>query len=653
LSREACQEQPPFRIIAWFKPELYSHAMQNEPRHNALVSLAILILAVAAIYFGKPVLMPLALSILFAFLLSPIVDAVHQRGIGRNTAVIVVVLCVFSFFGMMIWGLGSQLSTLADQLPEYKDNIRAKMIDIRSAGEGSPLEKIQTTLRELRGELQRKREKEAATAPAPAAAPGEKPEEKPVPVVVKGKPESSMPLTAAALWPLLEALATAGLVVVMVIFMLLRRRELRNRVILLFGYGRLPATTMALDEAGLRISRYLLMQSLVNASYGLAVGIACYGIGLPYALLWGFFAGLMRFIPYVGPWLGAAFPVVLSLAVFPGWFTALIIIAVFAGLELVTNMLVEPLLYGHTVGVSEVALLIAVAFWTWVWGPIGLALATPLTVCIVVLGKYVPGLSFIQVLMGDEPVMEPEVVFYQRLLALDKTEAKEIFEHYLASAPMHTVMDKLLLSSLVAAKRDFKNNKLPTEIQEFILQTTEEFTDLAMKVRNEETLHLPALPRGERKLLLAIPAEDEFDEAALHLLRPTLAKVVEFQILSHNALSSETVEQVEKLKPSVVCVASLPPGGSAEIKYLSKRIKAKNANLKVAVARWGLHPSPKKIKEIVESSGADVASVTLEETRNQILALVQLSPAPIEPKITSVEAPFALEGFESAPEAAR
>ncbi|MGV3771450.1 MAG: AI-2E family transporter [Verrucomicrobiales bacterium] len=626
--------------------------MQHEHRVNVLVSLATLILVIAAIYFGKPVLMPLALSVLFAFLLSPIVDAVHQKGLGRNTAVIVVVLLVFTIAAAMIWGLGTQLTTLADQLPEYKDNIRAKMIDIRSAGKGSSFEKFQNTLKELRGELQENNKTNQSATQAQAHTTANQPEdEEPVPVVVKGRSESAMPVTAAALWPLIEILATAGLVVVLVIFMLLRRRELRNRVILLFGYGRLPATTMALDEAGLRISRYLLMQSFINSSYGIAVGIACYFIGLPYALLWGFFAAMMRFIPYVGPWVGAAFPVLLSLAVFPGWFTAFIIIGVFAVLELVANMVLEPLLYGHTVGVSEVALLIAVAFWTWLWGPIGLALATPLTVCIVVLGKYVPGLSFIQMLMGDEPVMEPEIVYYQRLLALDKTEAREIFENYMSTAPMHEVVDKLLLPSLVSAKRDFKNNKLSTEIQEFILQTTEEFVEIAMKHRKEEALLMPGLPKGEKKTILAIPAEDEFDEAALHLLRPVLSVQIELNILSPNSLSSEAVEQVETAMPAAVCIASLPPGGSAELKYLCKRVKAKLPDLKVTIARWGLQSNPRKIKELIDSSGADAAGVAVEETRNQILALVQLDAKPLHPpKNESENTPVHLPGLRPSPE---
>jgi predicted PurR-regulated permease PerM len=224
---------------------------------------------------------------------------------------------------------------------------------------------------------------------------------------------------------MVERFAGAGLVIVLVIFMLIQREDLRNRLIRFVGYGRLTFTTRALEEAGQRISRYLLMQTIINSSFGLAVGLALYLIGVPYAVLWGFFAAVLRFIPYVGPFAAAIMPSALSLAVFEGWPWPILVVGIFVALELSCNMVLEPLLYSESAGVSGVGLLVAVAFWTWLWGPVGLVLATPLTVCVVVLGKYVPGMDFIGVLISDQPAMEPNISYYQRLLAMDRPKRRK------------------------------------------------------------------------------------------------------------------------------------------------------------------------------------------------------------------------------------
>ena len=225
-------------------------------------------------------------------------------------------------------------------------------------------------------------------------------------------------------------MAIAVVVTVLAIFMLLERRELRDRVILLIGYRRMTATTRALDEAGARISRYLLMQSIISGSFGVAVGLGLFLIGVPYAVIWGCLAAALRFIPYVGVFSAALLPFALSLAVFPGWLQPALVVGLFLVLDVVANMVIEPWLYGHSAGVSQVALLVAVLFWTWLWGPVGLLLATPLTVCLIVLSKHLPALGFIVVLMGDRPVIEAKARYYQRLLARDQDEAADIVEAY-------------------------------------------------------------------------------------------------------------------------------------------------------------------------------------------------------------------------------
>src|SRR5688572_132120 len=436
-----------------------------------LVYLALTILTVVALYFGKPILMPIALATLLSFLLGPLVNGLCRLGLRQTIAVMVVVLFMFSVLGGMIWGFGKQMSSLVAQLPDYKQNIREKIDDLRSAGSGRTLSRMRQAWGELKGELNRK--SETPTNDVALAGPiiVTNAAVEPVPVVVQGQTTGTVWQIPTALGPLVEMLATAGLVLVLVIFMLLRKRELRNRIIVLFGYDSMPTTTRALDEAAERISRYLLMQSIINGSYGLAVGVGLYFIGLPYALMWGVLAALLRFIPYIGPWLGAAMPILLSLAVFPGWLHPFLLLGMILIFELISNMLMEPLLYGQTVGVSEVALITAVAFWTWIWGPIGLALATPLTVCLVVLGKYVPGLSFLPLLMGDEPVMKTPLLLYQRLLAMDETEVSEIVEEYRKKHELIALYDDLLLPVLEMAKRDGLNDALSADHLDYIVST--------------------------------------------------------------------------------------------------------------------------------------------------------------------------------------
>ena len=363
---------------------------------------AIFALVIAGLYWLQAVLIPMALAVLLTFLLSPVVGTLQRRGLGRIPAVIVTVLLALSVLGGIGWGLTHQLVTLADELPRYSLNIQHRIADLRGAGKGGSVEKVQKTVEDVVGEIQ-KTDKPGVTR------------QKPVAVALEP------PSILAHLPTLFQALASAVVVTVLMIFMLLERRELRDRVILLIGYRRMTATTRALDEAGARISRYLLMQSIINGSFGVAVGLGLFLIGVPYAVIWGSLAAALRFIPYVGAFVAVLLPLALSLAVFPGWLQPALVVGLFLVLELVTSVVMEPWLYGQSAGVSQVALLIAVIFWTWLWGPVGLLLATPLTVCLIVLGKHLPALGFIVVLMGDRPVIEAKARYYQRLLAETRT----------------------------------------------------------------------------------------------------------------------------------------------------------------------------------------------------------------------------------------
>jgi predicted PurR-regulated permease PerM len=507
-------------------------------------------------------------------------------------------------------------------LPTYRNNIREKIIDIRGAGKGGALEKIRETAEEVKEEFSK-------DEPAKASS-------KPREVVVQSEESSTfwpLPLATA---PMLERMASGGLVIVLVIFMLIQRENLRNRLIRLVGYGRLTITTKALEEAAQRISRYLLMQSIINASFGIAVGIALYLFGLPYALLWGLLAAVLRFIPYVGPVAAALLPSALSMAVFPGWTWPLLVIATIVVLELINNMILEPLLYGESAGVSEVGLLIAVAFWTWLWGPIGLVLSTPLTVCVVVVSKYMPQLDFIGVLMSDEPVIDPSVSYYQRLLAMDQDEAAEIVEEHLESHPKEQIFDDLLIPALNYVKRDFASDKMAESEQQFALQATRQIVeDLdGSKLGNAS---LPASsaevasavgaqgPDATPKIkIMGCPVRDEADELSLLMLRQLLDPVrYEVEIIADELLAAEIVDQIAEKNPAIVCLASLPPGGLAQTRYLCKRLRARFPDSKLVVGRWG---SRTDNSNALVDAGADKTGNTIIETRDHIIQLSQIIP---------------------------
>ena len=588
----------------------------------SVLILPTLVLIIATLYWGQAFLIPVALSILLTFLLTPVADLLERIGLARLASVMIIVVLAFSLLAAIGWLVTRQLTSVANQLPTYRNNIREKIIDIRGAGKGGALEKIRETAEEVKQEFSKDE---------PAAASSE-----PREVVVQADESSTfwpLPLATA---PMLERMASAGLVIVLVIFMLIQRENLRNRLIRLVGYGRLTITTRALEEAAQRISRYLLMQSMINASFGLAVGIALYLFGLPYALLWGLLAAVLRFIPYVGPVAAALLPSALSMAVFPGWTWPILVVATIIALELINNMILEPLLYGESAGVSEVGLLIAVAFWTWLWGPIGLVLSTPLTVCVVVISKYMPQLGFIGVLMSDEPVIEPSISYYQRLLAMDQDEAAEIVEEHLKSHPKEQIFDDLLVPALNYVKRDFAFGKMAENERQFILQATRQIVeDLDSAKPENGSLPAPSTematavstqaPEGNPKVrIIGCPVSDEADELSLLMLRQILDPVrYELEIIADELLAAEIVEQIAEKKPALVCLASLPPGGLAQTRYLCKRLRARFPDSKLIVGRWG---SQTDNSNALLDAGADKTGSTMIETRDHIIQLSQILP---------------------------
>jgi predicted PurR-regulated permease PerM len=581
----------------------------------------IVALVIAGLYWLQGVLIPLALAVLLTFLLSPIVDTLQRRGLGRVPAVLVTVLLVLSVLGGIGWTLARQMVSLADELPRYSLNIQHRIADLRGASKGGSVEKVQKTVEDVVSEIQ-KTGKPGVTG------------QKPIAVALES------PSILAHLPTLLQALASAVVVMVLMIFMLLERRELRDRVILLIGYRRVTATTRALDEAGERISRYLLMQSIVNGSFGVAVGLGLFLIGVPYAVTWGSLAAALRFIPYVGTWSAALLPFALSLAVFPGWLQPALVFGLFLVEQLVTNMVIEPWLYGQSAGVSRVALLVAVTFWTWLWGPVGLLLATPLTVCLLVLARHLPALGFLVVLMGDRPVIEAKARYYQRLLARDQDEAADIVEDYVSADGRESVYDAVLLPALYYAKQDRDRGLLTEGDAQFVGQATREILDIlaldapAPSERDPRDLSVTVPGADTRIWIVGCPARDEADALALemvrHLLDPARYRI---EMIGASMLTAEVVAWVGLHRPALLCIGAVAPGGLSQARHLCKRLRSQCPELKIVIGRWGLHDEKDADRQHLLAAGADHVETTVLDTQRTLtqLGLTLGRPAPESP----------------------
>jgi predicted PurR-regulated permease PerM len=561
--------------------------------------IASIVLVIASLYWAQAVLIPLALAILVTFLLNPVVNLLQRRGLGRPPAALLVVVLVSVSLAAVGWVIASQMSTLAHELPKYRANIKLKIGEFRHAGKGGAIEEVQNAVEMVTSELNK----------------GDKPtRELREPVAVFVESASLLSRVPSAL----DLLTRAGLVFVLVIFMLIERGHLLDRLIRLVGYGRLTITTKALDEAGQRISRYLVMQSIVNGSYGCAVGLGLFLIGLPYALLWGFLAAFLRFIPYVGTAVGALLPIALALAVFIGWVKPILVVGLFVILELVAYM-VEPLLYGRSAQVSQVALMVAIAFWTWLWGPIGLLLATPLTVCLGVLGKYVPPLAFLNVLVSDETVTEMNR-YYQRLVARDDDEAAEIVEQHLKTQTLGEVFDEVLVPALCYAKQDRRSDSLTQDDAQFIFRSTREVVE-DLDTRPAPENGAAPVPRAR---ILGCPARDEVDEIALLMFRQLLDPArYEVDVTKTPLLTSEVVSLVAKTSPALICIGAVPPGGMAQARYLCKRLRTRFPDLKIVVGRWGQRENTEETLAHLRADGIDYVGTSLCETRDEVMRLVQ------------------------------
>jgi predicted PurR-regulated permease PerM/methanogenic corrinoid protein MtbC1 len=624
----------------------------SSPERSPRISFLTLALVTAALYFGRDVLIPLALAILISFILTPSVQRLQRMHLGRVPAVLLVVVVVFGAVGAVGWMMGSQIVDFAETLPRYEQNIRTKAAALRG-GRSSPLNRAQRTVEHLQEELGISPPAAASTPAArltgrtrPAAAASAAPAA-PVPVTVVEAPETPLTILRETLFPLLGPLGTAGLVVVFVIFMLIQREDLRDRLLRLFGQGRLNASTQALDEAAQRVSRYLVMQSVINGGMGTAVGIGLFFIGVPNALLWGLFAAILRFVPYVGSMIAAALPVLISLAVFPGWQQPLLAFVLFLVVELVTGNVIEPLVYGSETGISTIGILVAAVFWTWLWGPVGLLMSMPLTVCLVVIGRYVPQLQFLDVLLGDQPPLPIEAQVYHRLLAMDSAQVRLLMESCVGERTVAELYDRVLIPALVLAERDRHRGELSPEREEFIETTIRDWIEeLAGRTREDGSLGVETAD-GENaaERLVCVPAHDMADELAGHMFAQLAVRGGKPAVLEADLPRAEVLRRLAELGAEQVFISALEPFAYTQAREVCRDLRAHFPGMRIVVALWDLRSEAERHRRRLAAAGADEVVATLQEA---VLAIRLTPTRTVHPAALAADLSRAFRDFDLA-----
>lgn len=597
-----------------------------------LTWLACIALTGGLLYATKAVLVPISLAVLLTFMLAPAVIRLQRLGLPKVFAVLSVALLAFALIASISWLVARQLFSLAAELPEHRPVVMAKVESLKETfgSDDGIFDKMSALFEEAQQSLEEEKDK-----PESAIESAEIKEPEPVAVRVTAEEASFAENFNSFIAPLIEPLATAGLVIVLVLFMLLTREDLRNRIVSLLGQTNLAVTTKALDEAGKRIARYLLMQAVLNMGYGVAVATGLFFLGVPFAPLWGVAAAVLRYIPYVGPWVAAILPLSYSVLTSTDWGQPLGVLGLIVVLELLFNNVFEPLLYGHGVGVSAVGVILAAVFWGWLWGPVGLVLATPLTVCLVVAGRYVPALGFLNRLLGDTPEVEPHIIYYQRLLAKDDDEAEELFDEHVKSNGLASACEKVLVPALVLAKRDRMRRLIEPEQLAFVLESAEEHLEEVPESSSIAEDADAELATGQNEpptalepaLIFGYSLRDQADEAVLAVLSRLLEhSPCQFVPISSSTLISEVIERIRTEKPLGICLLGLPPGGLTHARTLVKRLKVAVPDVKIAVGRWGT-TLPEKYRTALSEAGATYIGRTPEETQTHALSIARLRPA--------------------------
>ncbi|MEG9524801.1 MAG: AI-2E family transporter [Hyphomicrobiales bacterium] len=639
---------------------------QGLPVFVALASILLVVATLAALYLGREILVPVTLAILLSFVLVPAVRMLRRIHVPRAPAVLLVVVIVFG----ALFGIGSliasEASQLASDLPRYTQVMRTKIKDLRGATAGTgTLSRIVDMVQDLSATLQ----------PPPAAELRGEPGTRTHPLTVEITPARASVVETLQTFagPLVHPLATTGLILIFTIFILLQREDLRNRAIKLAGgSGDLRRTTAAIDDATSRLSRFFLAQLALNIAFGVVIGFGLWIIGVPSPTLFGVLAAILRFVPYIGAAISALLPLILAAAVDPGWTMVIATAALFLVVEPICGHVVEPLLYGHSTGLSPVAVILAATIWTFLWGPIGLVLATPLTVCLVVLGRHVERLWYLDVLLGDQPALSPPEIFYQRMLAGDPIEAIDQGWQFLKERALVTYYDEVALAGLLLAQEDLSRGTLDRERQEEVgaaIRTVVDRLGTAPVARRSrrgsarapdiETAAALAAIGPDRQVagivlaredlapnwrsetpVLCVSSRGPFDEAATLMLSQILARHgLASQILSMASIrAGERPENPEGL--ALICFSYLEPVSLSQIRFTVRQARAAVPGVRILVGFWR-ERDPATLDRLRRATSADFLVTSLNEALSAVLnACREPSPARVAPApATALPAP--------------
>jgi predicted PurR-regulated permease PerM len=622
------------------------------PSYQTLTGLGVGVTVIAALYFGKDILLPITVAVLLSFVLSPLVGILRRLRIPRAVAVVFSVGLALAIIGGVGALLGSQIVEVAGDLPLYQTTIEKKVDVLRKATLG----RIADVASRFRGTLGQAGQISAPPA-SPAGEQAARPEQTPVPVEVRQPPPDPVALATRILTPVLHPLAAAAIIFVVAIFILLQQDDLRDRVIRLFGSRDLHRTTLAMDDAARRLSRFFLIQLGINTTFGVIIAAGLYFIGLPSPLLWGILAALLRFVPYIGSYVAAGIPILLAAAVDPSWSLTLWVAALFLLTEPIIGQLVEPMLYGRSTGLSPISVVISAIFWGWLWGPVGLILSTPLTLCLVVLGRHVKQLEFLNVLFGDRPALTRVENFYQRVLAGDPDEVQEHAEELLKEMSLSSYYDEVALKGLELAARDLARGVLTRSqverIKEAVTTLVTELADYddvdpgtAPKASPErsaaedlpkhpapdgampESLKLPAEWRDE-KPIQCVAGRGPLDDATAAILAQLLEKHgLGAEIVAHEAVSRNAIGEFRREGVPMVCVCYLDMSGhTSPLRFLLKRLRQRVGDARLLVALWPSDHPVMSDQKVRVALSADEYVTSLRHAVNACLKAAQEAAA--------------------------
>jgi predicted PurR-regulated permease PerM len=558
------------------------------PRVEPLLVLAVIVLI---LYFARELLIPLTFALTLSFLLTPAVSRLEARRVPRVLAVATIGILAFLSIFSIGYVVARQLLNVARTLPAYRLNIQQKMATVHSPAEQS-LEKAFTAVEDISGDI-------TPSSPTPLA-------QTPVqvqPVRVIDPDRTQLQTTTELLMRFLRPIGTV--VIVFTIYLLMKREDLRHRILLLAGMGRINLMTQALQEAATRISQYLLFQLAVNAAYGFLFGGGLYLIGVPNAFLWGVLAGILRIVPYVGTATSLALPLIVSVAISTTWWPPILILCLFLALELTATNFVEPWLFSSRTGISSLALLAMAIFWALLWGWPGLILSTPLTVCIVVMGRHVPQLSFLHTLLGTDAELSAEALFYERLLAMDQSEARAVANRFLDGKPLVDLYDSVLIPALALVEQDRHQGNLDDKRSDFFFLTigeiVAELTDYHQKQpANATPVATPRLPRTIEKefAVICISVSDQADELTTLMLGQLMERAShQTLLLSAASVSSEILDSLATEPDTVVFISALPPFAFSQARAICQRVRSHLPNNRIIVGLWNSANDPDQTAE--------------------------------------------------------